>query len=312
MIANFGDLDNLVRQGSALARQGQRGRAKSFFSRVLARNPDHIDALLWMAALDENPRTSMVYLERVLAISPDHPRARAGLHWAQKKVNANRVRKKTLREDIAWLDTMLLSAIVLVILSACATLTWMIWQTPAAVRAAYQPTATFAPPVTTTPTLIPTFTPMPTFTPTPTPTPTFTPEPTATPTPAVPGEPSMRTDLGEKWIDIELSTQTLTAFEGDTPVLSALVSTGVPGLPTPPGEYTIYLKIRSQVMSGPGYYLPNVEFVSYFYKGYALHGTYWHNNFGHPMSHGCVNMTNADAKWIYEWAPKETRVRVHY
>jgi lipoprotein-anchoring transpeptidase ErfK/SrfK len=122
----------------------------------------------------------------------------------------------------------------------------------------------------------------------------------------------MRTHLGEKWIDIQLSTQTLTAYEGDTPVLSALVSTGVPGLPTPQGEYTIIRKVRSQVMSGPGYYLENVEFVSYFYKGYALHGTYWHNNFGHPMSHGCVNMTNADAQWIYEWAPKETRVRVRY
>ena len=122
----------------------------------------------------------------------------------------------------------------------------------------------------------------------------------------------MRTHLGEKWIDIQLSTQTLTAYEGDTPVLTALVSTGVPGLPTPQGEYTIYRKVRSQVMSGPGYYLTNVEFVSYFYKGYAFHGTYWHNNFGQPMSHGCVNMTNADAQWVYEWAPKETRVRVRY
>jgi lipoprotein-anchoring transpeptidase ErfK/SrfK len=122
----------------------------------------------------------------------------------------------------------------------------------------------------------------------------------------------MRTALGEKWIDIELSTQTLTAYEGDTPVLSALVSTGVPGMPTPQGEYTVYRKIRSQVMSGPGYYLPNVEWVLYFYRGYALHGTYWHNNFGHPMSHGCVNLTNADAKWIYEWAPREMRVRVRY
>ena len=63
-------------------------------------------------------------------------------------------------------------------------------------------------------------------------------------------------------------------------------------------------------MSGAGYYLPNVEFVSYFYKGYAIHGTYWHNNFGQPMSHGCVNMTNADASWIYGWAPMGTPVRV--
>jgi len=54
-------------------------------------------------------------------------------------------------------------------------------------------------------------------------------------------------------------------------------------------------------MSGPGYYLPNVPYVMYFYKGYSLHGTYWHNNFGTPMSHGCVNMRTEEAKWLFEW-----------
>jgi len=52
--------------------------------------------------------------------------------------------------------------------------------------------------------------------------------------------------------------------------------------------------------------------VQYFYKGYALHGTYWHNNFGRPMSHGCVNMTNDDALWMYEWTDYGTLVNVHY
>lgn len=306
-------LDDLVRQGRTLARQGQRERARSCFARVLARDPNHIDALLWMAALDENPGKSKDYIDRVLTLSPDHPRARAGLKWAQQKLDEERDRQRASAEKAYWFDTMLLSAVFLVILSACAALTWMIWQTPEAVKAAYQPTATLAPPIT--PTLIPTFTPTPTLTPTAvqptaTPAPTATPEPTETPTQTVPGELPVRTHLGEKWIDIQLSTQTLTAYEGETPVLTALVSTGVSRYPTPPGEHAIYLKIRSQVMSGPGYYLTNVEFVSYFYKAYALHGTYWHNNFGHPMSHGCVNMTNADAKWIYEWAPIGTPVRV--
>jgi lipoprotein-anchoring transpeptidase ErfK/SrfK len=144
------------------------------------------------------------------------------------------------------------------------------------------------------------------LTPTPTSTPTLTPTPTLT----VLGEPPTDTNLGSKWIDIQLSTQTLTAYENDTPVLSALVSTGVPGMSTPVGKYAIIRKVRSQVMSGPGYYLPNVEFVAYFYRGYAIHGTYWHNNFGRPMSHGCVNMTNPDAEWLYNWAPKGTTVRV--
>ena len=58
------------------------------------------------------------------------------------------------------------------------------------------------------------------------------------------------------------------------------------------------------------YDLPNVPYVMYFYRGYGLHGTYWHNNFGTPMSHGCVNLTLADAKWLYEWAPQGARVVV--
>jgi lipoprotein-anchoring transpeptidase ErfK/SrfK len=89
-----------------------------------------------------------------------------------------------------------------------------------------------------------------------------------------------------------------------------MVSTGTGNTPTPVGEYAIYSKVRSQTMSGPGYSLPNVEFVSYFYSSYAIHGTYWHNNFGQPMSHGCVNMRNTDAEWLYTWAPIGTPVSV--
>jgi lipoprotein-anchoring transpeptidase ErfK/SrfK len=63
-------------------------------------------------------------------------------------------------------------------------------------------------------------------------------------------------------------------------------------------------------MSGPGYYLPNVQWIMYFYSGYAIHGTYWHNNFGQPMSHGCVNLPNNEALWFYQWAPTGTPVLV--
>jgi lipoprotein-anchoring transpeptidase ErfK/SrfK len=80
--------------------------------------------------------------------------------------------------------------------------------------------------------------------------------------------------------------------------------------PTPIGEFAIYSKVRSQTMSGPGYTLPNVQFVAYFYTSYAIHGTYWHDNFGHPMSHGCVNMRDLDAQWLYSWAPIGTPVSV--
>ena len=115
-----------------------------------------------------------------------------------------------------------------------------------------------------------------------------------------------------KRIELDLSDQRITAYEGETEVLSTLVSTGISRYPTPPGEYKIIRKVRSQVMSGPGYYLPGVPHIMYFYKGYSLHGTYWHNNFGRPMSHGCVNLTRSDAAWLYNWTPMGTLVVVHY
>ncbi len=117
---------------------------------------------------------------------------------------------------------------------------------------------------------------------------------------------------GEKWIDVNLSTQTVTAYEGQTPVYSALASTGLWGTPTVVGTYHIYAKYVSTTMSGPGYYLPGVPHTMYFYRGYAIHGAYWHNNFGTPMSHGCVNLSLPDAEWFYNWAPMETKVVTHY
>jgi lipoprotein-anchoring transpeptidase ErfK/SrfK len=65
-------------------------------------------------------------------------------------------------------------------------------------------------------------------------------------------------------------------------------------------------------MAGPGYYLSDVPNVMYFYKGYGLHGTYWHNNFGTPMSHGCVNFTIPDSSWVFNFASVGTVVNVHY
>ena len=117
---------------------------------------------------------------------------------------------------------------------------------------------------------------------------------------------------GEHWIDVNLSEQRVYAYEGDTVVNSFVVSTGTWQTPTVTGKYTVWIKLRSTAMSGPGYYLPDVPFVMYFYKGYGLHGTYWHNNFGTPMSHGCVNLTIPDAEWIYNFSTVGTVVNVHY
>jgi lipoprotein-anchoring transpeptidase ErfK/SrfK len=115
-----------------------------------------------------------------------------------------------------------------------------------------------------------------------------------------------------RWIDVNLSQQRIYAYEGDVMVNSFIVSTGLPDTPTVTGEYRIYVKVPIQDMSGPGYYLPGVPWVMFFYDEYGFHGTYWHNNFGTPMSRGCVNLRIEDAEWLYNWASVGTRVNVHY
>jgi lipoprotein-anchoring transpeptidase ErfK/SrfK len=107
---------------------------------------------------------------------------------------------------------------------------------------------------------------------------------------------------GEKWIEVNVTTQQVTAWEGDVPVMSFSVSTGLPNTPTVLGKFNIYGKLSSTLMVGPDYYLPEVPYTMYFYAGYSLHGTYWHNNFGQPMSHGCVNMETSQAKQLFDWA----------
>ena len=120
--------------------------------------------------------------------------------------------------------------------------------------------------------------------------PTDTPIP---PTEAPPEEPEERQppiSADGRWIEVDLSDQMVYAYDGDTLVNSFLASTGTWMHPTVTGSFQIYVKYRYTDMSGPGYYLPDVPYTMYFYKGYGLHGTYWHNNFGTPISHGCVNL----------------------
>ena len=107
---------------------------------------------------------------------------------------------------------------------------------------------------------------------------------------------------GERWIDVDLTNQMVYAYEGDVIVNSFLVSTGTAYTPTVTGKFKIWIKLKKTNMSGPGYFLPDVPYTMYFYKGYGLHGTYWHSNFVTPMSHGCVNMRTEDAKWLFQWA----------
>lgn len=125
---------------------------------------------------------------------------------------------------------------------------------------------------------------------------------------------------GTKWIDVNLSRQFLTAYDGDTVFWSGAISSGRAGYETPTGTYSIFTKLRSQDMRGPDptlpggeYFQPDVPNVMYFADGgFALHGVYWHNNFGTPMSHGCVGLPLSGAAAIYAWAPYGTLIYIHY
>ncbi|MBV7337084.1 LysM peptidoglycan-binding domain-containing protein [Chloroflexi bacterium TSY] len=116
----------------------------------------------------------------------------------------------------------------------------------------------------------------------------------------------------EKWIDVNLSQQRVVAYNGTRPVKSFIISSGLPDTPTVTGTFRIWAKTPLQDMfsgnraSGYAYYLNDVPWVQYFHQDYAFHGTYWHNNFGQPMSRGCINMRSTDAKWLYEWATPST------
>ncbi len=196
----------------------------------------------------------------------------------------------------------------------------------------YTPQPSFTP--SSTSTAIPTFTPPATFTPEITNTPLPTETPLATNTAALlemsiladtptsiapptkenvpPAANAAPVGNGVRWIDVDLTNQRVYAYEGDVMLNSFLASTGTWQTPTVTGQFKIWIKVRSQTMSGPGYSLPGVPYVMYFYKDYGIHGTYWHNNFGVPMSHGCVNLSIPDAEWLYNWASVGTVVNVHY
>lgn len=111
----------------------------------------------------------------------------------------------------------------------------------------------------------------------------------------------------EKWIEVDLATQHVFAREGNKVVMDFPISGGR-WAPTPTGTFYIWYKTKYQSMIGGSqalgtyYNLPNVPNNMFFKGGYALHGAYWHNNFGHPMSHGCVNEPLADAARIFDWA----------
>jgi lipoprotein-anchoring transpeptidase ErfK/SrfK len=114
----------------------------------------------------------------------------------------------------------------------------------------------------------------------------------------------------DKMIHVDLPTQMVAAFEGNTMVFSVRCSSGGKGTYTPTGEFSTYHKGPSVHMTNQDeegatnyYHLPGVPWTSFFTsEGNAFHGTYWHNDYGRPRSHGCVNLKSEDAKWLYRWS----------
>lgn len=338
----------LVQARNALKR-GDSFKARRWAERAVELAPEREEPWLYMAVV-AHPRASLAYLEHALQINPQSRSAQRGRHWAIQRLrkeipNTPRMQPIPVAERLPvsgsrpWRSlTTLVLITVLFAITLILTTPYLPsmggitggWKPLAAIAqliSSPTPTASVTPSPTLTPTptttLTPTYTPTETATSTPTETPTETPSPTSTPLPTDTQEPeseegeagvSIPASIGkkERWIDVDLTQQIVHAYEGKRHVRTFIVSTGTWRTPTVTGQYNIYVKYQSAPMTGPGYYLPDVPYVMYFYRGYGLHGTYWHNNFGTPMSHGCVNLTIEDSAWLFDWADIGTVVNVHY
>jgi lipoprotein-anchoring transpeptidase ErfK/SrfK len=114
----------------------------------------------------------------------------------------------------------------------------------------------------------------------------------------------------QRWIEVKLSSQRLIAWEGDRPVYAVIISTGKAATPTPRGVFEVQTRHRTARMQGDDYDIGDVPYTMYYSGSYAIHGAYWHNRFGTPVSHGCVNVAVNHARWLYNWASVGTPVVV--
>ena len=317
-------------------RAGDIRAAKSLAKEAASLDLNQEEPWLLLAALAP-PKESIEFLNKALEVNPSSTLAREGMSWAISRyrnlprllpkqepiVSANIPEKAFTNYRPALLPWFLIIFVV--------SIAFVFGLTKPRISFAFSSNKAVEisqdglQKSTRTPT--PTSTPTPTPTTTPTPTPTITPSPTATNTPAPTNtqtapksEKQSQNQVilppgvtaGDRWIDINLTKQRIYTYRGKNLINTFITSTGTWQYPTVTGQFKIYVKYRYADMAGPGYFLPNVPYVMYFYKGYGIHGTYWHNNFGTPMSHGCVNLRTQDAGWVYNWASIGTVVRIHY
>lgn len=121
--------------------------------------------------------------------------------------------------------------------------------------------------------------------------------------------PPLESAPDERWIDIDLDEQVLVAWEGERPVLATLISSGSRGHETPEGLFRVWIKFAETTMNSrmgePAYKVSRVPWTMFFFEDFALHTSYWHDRFGEPASHGCINLAPRDARTLYEWATPE-------
>jgi lipoprotein-anchoring transpeptidase ErfK/SrfK len=349
MTSDSNELQRILLNARRAYQAGDHHRARFWAQKAAAIAPEHEEGWLWLAAVS-NPRASVDYLKRALQVSPQSERARKGMHWAIKRLRENALSplpaqgvahsaittsitlpvNQTVRQRGLQFTSLQWTLIVMILGMLLLTISVRPLQSAFNVQAYAQSLpmilsvvgkASNTPIPSDTPTIIPSPTPLPTDSPTITPSETATPlpsdTPAATPTNTLEPEdplPANMPDVGahERWIDVDLTLQRTYAYEGRDLLRTFIVSTGTWLHPTVTGQYHIYVKFESAPMWGPGYYLPGVPYTMYFYEGYALHGTYWHNNFGTPMSHGCINLKTDDAEWLFYWSSIGTLVNIHY
>ena len=337
----------LIAEAKAALRNGDRTLARRIAQRIIEEHPENMEGWLLLGGLSD-PKGSLAYLQKAQTINPNDERVKAALEWAQERYaqsqEAAAVEPTQAIHAAPFPESFMVKPPVvvetnqpvwiwtLVVLLLMAAIFFGLDLIPDHfVRAADEARLidhenlakpSLTPTVTNTPTATPTSTPTQTPTTTPTYTQTSTPTATSTSTPYNPtstlvptqsAPPAFPEDMDEddKWIDIDLSDQRLYAYKGNTLLRSFLVSTGTWQYPTPVGEFAVWIKLRYTDMRGPGYYLPDVPYTMYFYSDYGIHGTYWHNNFGTPMSHGCVNMITEEAAWLFDWSYIGIPVIVH-
>ena len=331
---------SVLKEGTQAWQEGNRSAARRLARETLRLNPENEDAWLLLAAT-ASPHASLAYLQRLLEINPYNPQANSAMQWALSRLESEpaveatdtkpvRLRRRRVEKHWPVLLLILVCGIGLTCLAALLTQTalysttfqsawipvarsWLpstptqeplhadeFQSTSVQERAAtHTATAEFLPSTALIPTLIPSVFPE------------ILPSPTQIPLPVKTTSEPTNPENSQFWIEVDLSAQRLRAYQGNELINAFIISGGRKPTPTVIGTFRVYLKYRYADMKGPGYYLENVPFVMYFYQSYGVHGTYWHNNFGTPMSHGCVNLRTEDAAWLYRRATIGTVIEIH-